>query len=161
MRAAYQFMKKYGVTIGFVLGTVLSLAVIFIIIYGFPKGATMEDLYKTTIFNPAINVSFFLIFLGFFAAIVGPVIYTALNFKESVKALIGIVVVAVLYFLSIALGATPSQEDLVFFQGVDNQHLTSKDIAYIDGLLIYTGIMIFLTFCSLIFMGVWSILKQR
>ena len=161
MKAAYQFMKKYGVTIGFALGTVLSLLVILIIIGGFPAGATMEDLYKTTIFNPAINVSLALIILGTLAAVVGPIVYTALNFSESVKALVGIVVVILLGVISIFMGATPSQEQLVFFQGVDNQHLTTKDIAFIDGLLIYTGIMIFLTICALVFMGIWGFIKQR
>ena len=161
MKAAYQFMKKYGVTIGFALGTIFSIVVLFIIIWGFPKGATMEDLYQTTIFNPALNVSFTLIAIGALAAVIGPFIYTILNFKETLKALVGIFVVVALYFISVGLGSTPSQEELVFFQGVDNQHLTVKNVAYIDGLLIYTGIMIFLTLCSLIFMSVWGILKQR
>ena len=161
MKAAYQFLKKYVVTIGFALGTVLSILVILFIIGGFPAGATMEDLYGTTIFNPAINVSLFLILVGALAAVVGPIIYTALNFSESVKALVGIVVVIILGIVSILMGATPSQEQLVFFQGVDNQHLTAKDIAFVDGLLIYTGIMIFLTLCSLVFIGVWGFIKQR
>jgi hypothetical protein len=161
MKAAYQFLKKYGVSIGFTLGTVLSIIVILFIIGGFPTGATKEKLYETTIFNPAINVCLFLILVGTFAAFVGPIIYTSLNFKESVKTLVSIVVVITLGIVSIFMGATPSQEQLVFFQGVDNQHLTSKDIAFIDGLLIYTGIMIFLTLCSLVFMGVRGFIKQR
>jgi len=161
MKAAYQFMKKYGVSIGFALGTVLSLLVIIIIIWKFPANATNDVLYESTIFNPALNVSLALILLGGLAAIVGPIIYTALNFSESIKVLVGILVVILLGVVSVFMGATPSQEQLVFFQGVDNRDLTAKDIAFVDGLLIYTGVMIFLTMCSLVFMGVWGFIKQR
>ena len=56
---------------------------------------------------------------------------------------------------------TPNAEELTFYQGVDNEHLKADTIAYIDGLMIFTGITIFLTLCSLVFMGVWGFIKQR
>ena len=161
MKAAYQFMKKFGVTIGFSLGAFLSVLVILIIISGFPEGATLEELYKSSIFNPAINISFGLIVIAFFAAIVGPTIYTVLNFKDSVKFLIALAAMVILYLISRAMGSVPNQQELVFFQGVDNQHLIASDVAFVDGLLLFTGIMIFLTLASLVFMGVWGLLKQR
>ncbi len=161
MRAAYQFMKKFGVTIGFSLGAFLSLVVILIIIWGFPEGATLEVLHQSSIFNPAINISLALIIIGFIAAMVGPAIYTALNFKESLMFLVALASMIILYLISNAMGAMPNKEELVFFQGVDNQHLTGETIAYVDGMLIFTSIMIFLTLGSLVFMGVWGLLKQR
>lgn len=161
MKAAYQFMKKFGVTIGFSLGAFLSVLVILIIVSRFPEGATLEELYKSSIFNPAINISFVLIIIAFLAAIVGPSIYTLLNFKDSVKFLIALVAMIILYLVSRLMGAVPNQQELVFFQGVDNQQLLASDVAFVDGLLLFTGIMIFLTLASLVFMVVWGLLKQR
>lgn len=161
MKAAYLFLKKHGVTISFLVGTLLSVISIGVIISGFPAGATMEQLYDTTIFNPALNISFVLILLTSLAALVGPAIYTAMNFKDSLKFLIMFVVMVALYFISISMGSVPGKEDLIFYQGRDNQHLTGETIAYIDGLLILTGIMIFLTMASLVFMMVWGQLKNR
>lgn len=161
MKAAYLFLKKHGVTISFLLGTILTFVSIGAIVMGFPEGATMEQLYDTKIFDPALNISYLLIFIASIAALVGPSIYTAMNFKDSYKSLIAFVVLIVLYYVSVALGASPNKEELTFFQGVDNKHLTGETIAYIDGLLKFTTIMIFLTLGSLVFMGVWGFLKQR
>jgi hypothetical protein len=66
-----------------------------------------------------------------------------------------------MYYISIAMGATPNAEELTFYRGVDNEHLGAPTIRYIDGLMIFTGITIFLTMCSLVFMGIWGIIKQR
>ncbi len=161
MKAAYLFLKKHGVSISFAIGALLSIISIGVIVAGFPEGATMEELHETTIFNPALNISFILIILTSITAMVGPAIYTALNFKESVKFMITFVVMVAMYFISVSMGVTPNAEKLVFFQGVDNTHLTADTVAYIDGLLIFTSIMIFLTMASLVFMGVWGLLKQR
>jgi hypothetical protein len=161
MKAAYLFLKKHGVSISFAVGALLSVISIGVIVAGFPEGATMEELYETTIFNPALNISYLLIILTAIAALVGPAVYTALNFKDSIKPLITIVVMIAMYFISIGMGVTPDAEKLTFFQGVDNTHLDGATIAYIDGMLIFTGIMIFLTMASLVFMGVWGLLKQR
>jgi len=161
MKAAYLFLKKHGVSISFLLGTILSLISVGVIIIGFPEGATMEDLYETSIFNPALNISYILIILTSIAAVTGPAIYTILYFKESIKPLILFVAIIATYFISIALGATPNAEELTFYRGVDNGHLAASTIAYIDGLMIFTGITIFLTLCALLFMGVWGFIKQR
>jgi hypothetical protein len=161
MKAAYLFLKKHGVSISFLIGAILSVISIGVIIVGFPKGATMEDLYKTSIFDPALNISYLLIILTSIAAITGPAIYTIRYFKESIKPLALFVAIIATYFISIAMGVTPNAEELTFYQGVDNEHLKADTIAYIDGLMIFTGITIFLTLCSLVFMGVWGFIKQR
>jgi hypothetical protein len=161
MKAAYLFLKKHGVSISFLIGAILSVISIGVIIVGFPKGATMEDLYKTSIFDPALNISYLLIILTSIAAITGPAIYTIRYFKESIKPLALFVAIIATYFISIAMGVTPNAEELTFYQGVDNEHLKADTSAYIDGLMIFTGITIFLTLCSLVFMGVWGFIKQR
>jgi hypothetical protein len=162
MKAAYLFLKKHGVSISFILGTILSVISVGAIIVGFPEGATtMDDLYGTSIFNPALNISYILIIATSVAAIIGPAIYTILYFKESIKPLIMFVAVIAMYFISISLGVTPNAEELTFYRGVDNEHLAANTIKYIDGLLIFTSITIFLTMCSLVFMGIWGIIKQR
>jgi hypothetical protein len=154
-------LKKHGVSISVLIGAILTIISIGYIIYGFPEGATMEELYETTIFNPALNISYLLIFITSIAAITGPAIYTIRYFKESIKPLVLFVAIIATYFISIAMGATPNAEELTFYQGVDNEHLKADTIAYIDGLMIFTGITIFLTLCSLVFMGVWGFIKQR
>jgi hypothetical protein len=161
MKKAYLFLNKHGITISFIFGTILSVISIAAVVFGFPEGATMEDLYKTSIFDPALNISFALIAVASLAAVVGPAIYTAFNFKDSIKFLILFVALLLMYIISVAMGATPNKDELIFFQGVDNQHLTADTVAYIDGLLKFTSIMIFLTLGSLVFSGVWGIIKQR
>lgn len=161
MKGAYVFLKNNGVTIGFATGTVLALLAIMIMVGGFPKDATTEMLYGSSIFDFAIMVTFILIVVGVAVAFFGPVIYTAMNFKESLKFLAILGVMLVLLFISMGMGATPSDSDLLFYQGVDNKHLTGKDIAFVDSMLIYTSIMILLTFASLAFMFVWGLLKAR
>ena len=161
MKKAYLFLNKHGITISFILGTILSVISIGAVVIGFPEGATMEDLYSTSIFNPALNISYALIVIASLAAIIGPAIYTAFNFKDSIKFLILFVVLVLMYVVSIAMGATPNKDELIFFQGVDNQHLTADTVAYIDGLMNFTGIMISLTLGSLVFSGAWGIIKQR
>jgi len=161
MKKAYLFLKKNGISISFALGTVLSLICIFVISSGIPEGATMEDLYSTSIFDPAIYISYALVIFTAIAALVGPIIYTIKYFKDSFKSLIMVIAVIALYFIAVAMGATPSKQELVYFQGVDNQHLTADTVAYIDGLMIFTSITIILTLGSLVFMGVWGFIKQR
>jgi hypothetical protein len=162
MKGAYLFLKNYGVLISFLLGILYTITSVGILIIFVPAGTTPKEVYPYgDFFDPAIYTSYSLIILGLVVAFLGSFIYTILNLQETYKSLIGIALVLLLGVISWLMGATPTEEQLVFYQGVDNKHLTVKDIAFIDGLLIYTGIMIFLTMCSLVFMGIWGFIKQR
>lgn len=161
MRGAYVFLKNNGVTIGFATGAFLALLSVLIMVAGFPKDASEEILYGSSIFDFAIIVTFILICAGLIAALVGPAIYMAMNFKESIKFLVIFGGLLLLFGISYTMRTTPGEQELIFFQGVDNKHLLGSDIAFVDCLLIFSGIMIFLTFVALAFMFVWGILKQR
>ncbi len=161
MKGAYVFLKNNGVTIGFAGGALLALLGVIIMVVGFPADATLEQLYQSGIFNPAIYITFFLIGIGVLAALVGPIIYTANNPKESVKFLAAFGVLLALFLITYAMGAKPSNEELLFFQGVDNKHLTASEVSFVDGLLIFTYIMTFFATAAFVFSEVWGLLKQR
>ncbi|AFC23906.1 hypothetical protein [Saprospira grandis] len=160
MNGAYQFLKKHGVTISFSLGALLSLISIFAIVGGFPEEADRPTLYASGIFNPALNITYLLIFICTIVAIVGPVLYMAFNIKESIKFLATAGAMLVVFFVTKAMGTTPTAEELVVFQGNHNHHLEAGDVAFVDGLLLFAVVMIFLSIAAWVFSAVWDTIKS-
>ncbi len=114
MTGAYQFLKKYGVAIGFGVGALLSVLMYVIILSGFPEfSPTKKELYGTAIFDFGIYVTYILIFIAIVLVIIFPAIYAAQNPKESLKGLIGFLVVLVLFFVTYAMGDGFLTEELV------------------------------------------------
>ncbi len=161
MNGAYQFLKKNGVTISFSLGAVLALLSIFVIVGGFPADASKEALYASSVFNTALNITFALIFICTLMALAGAVYGMVLNPRGAIRFGIIAAILLVLYLISSAMGSTPTAEQLIVFQGNHNKHLLAEDVAFVDGLLTFTVIMMFLALAAWLFSIVWGIIKQR
>jgi hypothetical protein len=161
MNGAYQFLKKNGVTISFALGAVLALLSIFVIVGGFPADATKEALYASPVFNTALNITIALIFICGAVALLGAVYGMVLNPKGAIRFGIIAAILLVVYFVTSAMGTSPTADELVVFQGNHNKHLVEADVAFVDGLLRFTVVMMFVALAAWLFSIVWGIIKQR
>lgn len=114
MTGAYQFLKKYGVAMGFGLGTVLALLTYVFILAGYPEfNPTEEELYKLRIFDFGLYTTYALIVIAVLLVAVFTILYVAKNPKESVKGLIGFAVIAVLFVVTYSMGDGALSNDLV------------------------------------------------
>ena len=167
MKGAYIFLKKNGVTISFALGAVLVALAIAIMVGGLPEdinkpdGFTIEETMPITCFDFSLNLTQALIYICIFVALLGGVYGLILNPRGAIKFGIITAVLAVLYFISIGMGSTPSGKMLTFYEGTDNIGLGAPTVAYVDGLLIFTVIIMVITFIAVIFSQVWGFLKSR
>jgi len=112
----YQFLKKYGVAIGFGLGTILVALMYVLIISNYPEGnPTSKELGNnhSDIFNFGIYISYFLIFLATAVSLIFPIGYLAMNIKESIKVLIGIAAVLVVFFIAYSIGSGEISGEIV------------------------------------------------
>lgn len=109
MTGMYQFLKKYGVAIGFGTGAVLSILTFAIILLGYPEGnPTAKELIANPdhsgIFDFGIYITYVLLGIACLVSIIFPVIYMAMNPKDSVKGFAAFAVILVLYFITQAMG---------------------------------------------------------
>jgi len=108
MVGLYQFLKKYGVAIGFGLGAVLVVLMYLLIFSNYPEGnPTSKELgaNHSEIFNFGIYISYFLIILATILSLVFPIGYLAMNIKESIKVLVGIAAIVVIFFIAYSIGS--------------------------------------------------------
>jgi hypothetical protein len=105
MTGAYQFLKKYGVAIGFGTGTVLAILTYTIILAGYPElNPTEEELYDMSIFDFGLYTSYGLIIIACLLVAIFSAMYVAKNPKDSIKGLAGFAVILVLFFITNAMG---------------------------------------------------------
>jgi asparagine N-glycosylation enzyme membrane subunit Stt3 len=161
MNGAYQFFKKNGVTISFALGALLAIISIVVIVAGFPTDATKEELYESPVFNTALNLTIILIGICTLVAILGAVYGMALNPKGAIRFGIITAVLLVVFFICKAMGVLPTGDELITFQGNHNKHLVAENVAFVDGLLRFTIVMMFLAALAWVFSAVWGFIKQR
>jgi hypothetical protein len=137
MTGAYQFLKKYGVSIGFTTGTVLCLIMYAIIIGGYPEfNPTEKELYGSSIFDFGIFTTYFLIILGVLLIAIFSLLYVIKNPKESVKGLIGFGVIVVLFFLTYSMGDGSLTTELVN----SDPTLLPLDVKFVEGVTQSTGV---------------------
>lgn len=170
MVGAYQFLKKYGVTLGFSFGAVLSVLMWVIIVTGYPEfNPTEEELYGLGIFDFGLYTTYFLMIVGIVVAMVFPIIYVAKNPKESMKGLIAAAVLVVLYLITQAMGdgtltleMMKSDETLMplgeMFVAGQTQ---SSAVGFSDGLIKFSYIMMVLAIGAMIFAAVRDFVKQQ
>lgn len=161
MNGAYQFLKKNGVTISFALGAVLAIISIAVIVAGFPADATKEALYASPVFNTALNITIALIVVCAIVAGLGAIYGMVLNPKGAIRFGIITAILLVVFFVCKSMGTTPTADELVVFQGNHNKHLIGSNVAFVDGLLRFTVVMMFLAAAAWLFSAVWGFIKQR
>lgn len=154
----YQFLKKYGVAISFGTGTVLVILTYAIIMGGFPAGnPTNKELYSTGVFDFGLFSTYFLTFVCILASLIFPIIYMAKNFKESIKAIIGLALIVVLFLVSYLIGNSTIPPDVI--KGIETGKLpamTEGQMKLVDGSIILSYIMLFLSIGAIIFANIRS-----
>jgi len=114
MTGAYQFLKKYGVAIGFGTGTILSILMYVIIVGGYPEfNPSNEELYGLGIFDFGLYTSYALIFIAILLVAAFSGLYVARNAKESIKGLVSFAVIVLLFIVTYSMGDGALTAELV------------------------------------------------
>lgn len=174
MIGAYQFLKKYGVAIGFGLGAVLAILTFVIILGGYPDGnPDIKELNDnhSGLFDFGLYVAYFLLIIAIAVTIIAPTIYMAKNPKDSVKVLIGVGVMVVLYFITNAMG--DGTVTIEMFKS-DDSLLTAEQIAnfkqgetqvsavkFSDGLILFGYVMMIVAFILVIAAAIRDFIKGQ
>lgn len=169
MTGAYQFLKKYGVAIGFGLGTVLCLLMYAIILGGYPEfNPSEKELYETSIFDFGLYTTYALIVIGVLLIAAFSLVYVAKNFKDSIKGIAGFAVIVVLFFITNAMGDGALTTELVnsdpsllpldvkFEEGVTQ----SSGVKFADGMIKFGYIMMILASVAMVLAAVRDFVKQ-
>ncbi len=170
MVGAYQFLKKYGVMIGFSVGAVISALTYMIIIGGYPDTEpTKQELYQLDIFDFGIVSAEWLVYTGVLLILIFFVKQVIEDPKGSVKPLVGFVVIIALYFITQAMGDGTLTLDMVngddtllapgeiFEEGVSQ----SEDVKFSDGFIKFGYVMLGGAIMSWILGAIYGIIKQR
>ena len=169
MTGLYQFLKKYGVGIGFGVGTLLAFLTYLFILIGFPEGQpTKKELYEYNIFDFGIISSQWLVYIAVFLVLVFFIKQAVEDPQGSIKPLAGIGILVVVYFITqgmsdgvLTLDMVRSNSDLipegeVFEAGVT----TSEDVAFSDGLIKFGYFMLGTAIISWLLGLVYGVVKQ-
>lgn len=169
MTGVYQFLKKYGVAIGFGAGAVLTILSYSIILLGLPEFTPSgKDLYELKIFDFALFTSYFLIFAAIILVLVFTIMYTAKNPKESVKGLIGFGILFGLFVLTYFMGDGALTAELVnsdhsllpenikLEEGVTQ----SSSLQFADGLIKFSYVLMLSAFGAMAFALGRDMIKQ-
>lgn len=174
MIGAYQFLKKYGVAIGFGLGAVLAILTFVIILGNYPQGnPNIEELNKSHsgLFDFGLYAAYFLLFIAIAAMVIAPAIYMAMNPKDSVKVLIGVAVMVVLYFITNAMGdgtvtveMFKSDDSLLTAEQVANFRQGETQVSavkFADGLILFGYVMMIVAFILVIAASIRDFIKGQ
>ncbi|MFK7797342.1 MAG: hypothetical protein AB8E82_07805 [Aureispira sp.] len=172
MTGAYQFLKKYGVAIGFGIGAILAVLTFVIIAASYPDiDPSKEELYEMSSFNFGIYATYVLIGLACSLVLVFTVAYVVRNPKESLKGIVAFAILLALLGITYSMGDAYLTEELINSDNtllpveekvVDGNTITvpvifkegetqSSSLQLADGLIKYGYIMLIL---AVIAMGV-------
>ncbi len=132
----YNFLSKNGQFLGFGLG--LLFVVIFLIsvfsgLEGFNSLATPEEQYTTGIFNAGIYGAIILIVIAAVAAILFSVFNIFSDLKGSLKGLIGIGVLLVIFFVLYSMSSGTAEG--IVKKAVDSFHNNNPGATITEGIL--------------------------
>lgn len=181
MTGAYQFLKKYGVAIGFGTGTVLAVLTYVIILGGFPEFTpNKKELYNLGIFNFGLYTTYALIIIACAAVALFSIVNVAKNPKGSIKGVAGFAVLIVIFFITHSMGdgllteqlaksdpmlmpmevkevgSTTVKMPVVFQEGVTS----SPELKTADGLIKFSYVMMLLAIVAMVFAALRDLVKQ-
>jgi hypothetical protein len=159
MVKAYQFLKKYGVTIGFSVGGVLSVMAFMMIIVGLPKGLDAKAMYEESAFNFGLFVTYFLFITATVASLVFPTIYLAKNFKESTKLLISLGILVVIAIVSYVMASGATTPDIA--KAVATSKLTPGNLKMTETVLYLGYLLFFVALGAVLFSFVRPMLAKK
>lgn len=174
MIGAYQFLKKNGVAIGFGLGTVLAILTFVVILVGYPEGnPNIEELNKnhSNLFDFGLYAAYFLLIVAIAITLIAPIIYMAMNPKDSVKILIGIGIMVVLYFITHAMGdgtvtveMFKSDDSLLTAEQIANYQpgeTQASSVKFADGLILLGYVMMIVSFILVVVAAIRDFIKGQ
>ncbi len=170
MTGAYQFLKKYGVAIGFGIGAIISALTYIIIFSSYPATEPSKaELYNSSTFDFGITSSMILIGLATLAVLVFFVVQVVQDPKGSIKLLGGLAVLVVVYFVTQAMGDGTLTSDIVssneslipqgeiFKEGVS----VSPDVKFSDGVIKFGYFMLGTAILSWVLGLAYGFVKQQ
>lgn len=169
MTGAYQFLKKYGVAIGFGAGTIITILSYVIILSGFPEfNPSEKELYDLGIFDFALYSTYFLMFVAILLVAGFTLAYTIKNPKDSVKGLIAFGVLAALFLITYMMGDGTLTADLVnsdpsllpASSKLEEGVTQSSDLQFVDGLIKFSYILMLGAGGSMLFAMGRDMMKQ-
>ncbi len=166
----YAFLNKYGQALAFGIG-VLVVAIFLISIFS-ADAAVFDTLqgdnrsYETDIFNFGMYASIGLIIVAFAAALLFGIVQFASSPKESIKGLIGLVVLGIIVFIgystangNIAAETPEIQKAIEKFTTSQETTFSGGNLKFISGAILAALIMIVLSILSLVVFGIRGIFK--
>ena len=164
----YQFLNKYGQSLAFGLGVIIT--VIFLaIIFSDPSTAnlatmTPEEKFETSMFDFGLSISIGLTVLTVLAMVIFGVWQIISAPKASLKGIIGLGVVLVLMFIAYSMAAgEPDHPTIVTavdkFESSQGVELTSGQLKFIGGSIVTALTMLAVSFVVLIVFGVRNFFK--
>ncbi len=146
----YPFLTKYGQTLAFGLGLLVTIIFLVIVI---PNSGEVADPanpgkfnYDTNIFDFGIKGSVFLTVIAVLAMLVFGVLQILSDPKRSRKSLIGVLVLAAVcvacYFLADVSKSASVQEAISKFEEANKTTLTDSNFRLISGSIVISGVLL-------------------
>ena len=167
---SYNFLKKYGVIIGFSTGAVIALLTYVFILAGYPDiEPTKEELYDYGVFDFGLYATYFLVFVAVVISVVFSVLNVVKNPASAKKVLIGLIGVGALIIVTQIMGdgtltleMVKSDESLlpqgeIFQDGVSS----SSAVKFADGLIKMTYVLIVAAILSTLGGIIYGFTKQQ
>lgn len=181
MTGAYQFLKKYGVAIGFGTGAILAVLTFVIITASYPDiNPSKEELYQMSSFNFGIYATYVLIVLACLFVLLFTIVYVIRNPKQSIKGIAAFVILLILFGVTYSMGDSYLTEEIINSDAtllpveekiVDGKTLTvpvvfkegetqSPSLQLADGLIKYGYIMLILAVVAMTIGMLRDLIKQ-
>lgn len=159
MVGLYQMLRKNGLLIFTLLGFALCAIGILIVTTSLPDDAGAKELVKSHsgAFNFILSAAYGLFFIGVAAAVIFPLVYMAKNFKESVRFLIGLAIIILLFIVARMLGDGNMVVDLQ--KKFPNLAQDTGTIAFVDGSIMMLYFMVILAVAAALFGSVRGLFK--
>jgi cytochrome bd-type quinol oxidase subunit 2 len=156
MVKAYQFLKKYGVAMGFGIGAFIVVLMYIIILGGFPDGGpTNAELTQSGLFDFGLFSTYFLLIFCMIVSLIFPIMYMAKNFKESFKALVGIAAVVIVFLIAYGLGSSEIPAEVTKGIAIGKiSPISGSQMKLIDGSIFMGYIMLILGIGSIVFANI-------
>lgn len=153
----YKFLTKNGQLLSFVVGALISVLFIVIAFSNIPDGYDQlpkEEQFTTSAFNLGLYASILLTIVAFGLMIAFGVFQMATNPKAALKGIIGIVAIAIVFFIAYSMGdATVKEKWAADFD------VTESVSKYVSGAMITSLILGAIAIVALIFAEVRNFFK--
>jgi hypothetical protein len=147
----YNFLVKNGQRLAFGLGLVIAVVFFVIASSGLDEFNMLpeEEQATTSIFNFGLSATLFLVFAAFVLMLGFGLWHVATNFRGSVKGLIGLAVLAIIFFISYST-ASGEATGAIARAAEKVKNLTSNQLKFVGASISTVGILIGLATLGLI-----------